>query len=129
MEFLSIYFIVKSIKRKEYLTFRELSFVIFYCSNLNLVSESSKRSIFNRDNLICNNYVVSFMKHIKNTKTTRLALWENIVNGGYLIAAYRRRLIAAGRCHANTHVSVLFDHRIRIPDRRHMQEPKVQQPW
>lgn len=49
-------------------------------------------------------------------------------NGGYLIAAYRRRIIAAGRCQANTHVPVLFGHRIRVPDRRHMQKLKVQQP-
>jgi len=66
------------------------------------------------------------MKHVENTKATRFTLC--IVNDGYLIAAYRRRIIAAKRCHANTHVPVLFGHRIRVPNRRHLQEPKVQEP-
>lgn len=67
------------------------------------------------------------MKHWKH-KSNKVHFVRDIVNDGYLIAAYRRRIIAAGRCHANTYGSVLFGHRIRVPDRRHMQEPKVQQP-
>lgn len=65
------------------------------------------------------------MEHIENTKASRVH-FARTLSVAVILVAYRRRIIAAGRCHADTRVSVLFSHRIRVPDHRHMQEPKVQ---